>query len=237
MSLTPDVERRLHSVLDQGIDYLRSEEAALPKHTSSMQSLLDQQYSMSMRESSGTLETILKQPIQPSSHSHDPQAHNLQNELSALQQKISALELKLKASPPPLSPSPPLKPPKSPPKAVYQPTAMPLSTANETQHMNDQAAMQELRRDNERLRQQVAQQEGLLARLTQVQEDYNVLAAAYEKSERLRRKQKELIEKYRAEVDKKGQNTGQMRRPRTKSSKREGKTRSSSKKSVRFHKQ
>ena len=235
MSLTPDVERRLHSVLDQGIDYLRNEEAALPKHTSSMQSLLDQQYSMSMRESSGTLETILKQPIQPSSHSHDPQTHNLQNELSALQQKISALELKLKASPPPLSP--PLKPPKSPSKTVYPPMATPLPTANETQHMNDQAAMQELRRDNERLRQQVAQQEGLLARLTQVQEDYNVLAAAYEKSERLRRKQKELIEKYRAETDKKGPNTGQMRRPRTKSSKREGKTRSSSKKSVRFHKQ
>lgn len=235
MSLTPDVERRLHSVLDQGIDYLRNEEAALPKHTSSMQSLLDQQYSVSMRESSGTLETILKQPIQPSSQPYDPQTHNLQYELSALQQKISALEGKLKASPPPLAP--PLKPPKSPVKTVYTPTTMPLQTGNETQGMSDQAVMQELKRDNERLRQQVSQQEGLLARLTQVQEDYNVLAAAYEKSERLRRKQKELIEKYRTETDKKGQNVGQMRRPRTKSSKREGKTRSSSKKSVRFHKQ
>lgn len=235
MSLTPDVERRLHSVLDQGIDYLRNEEAALPKYTSSMQSLLDQQYSVSMRESSGTLETILKQPIQPSSQPYDPQTHNLQYELSALQQKISALEGKLKASPPPLAP--PLKPPKSPVKTVYPPTTMPLQTGNETQGMSDQAEIQELKRDNERLRQQVSQQEGLLSRLTQVQEDYNVLAAAYEKSERLRRKQKELIEKYRTETDKKGQNVGQMRRPRTKSSKREGKTRSSSKKSVRFHKQ
>jgi len=227
MSLTPDVERRLHSVLDQGIDYLRSEEAALPKHTASMQSLLDQQYSVSMRESSGTLEAILKQPSTPT------QTHNLQSELSALQQKITALEFKLKASPPPISPLKPPRP-KSPPKSNYQPTAMP--PAAEVRSLDDRAAIQELMRENERLRQQLGQQEGLLGRLTQVQEDYNVLAAAYEKSERLRRRQKELIEKYRSETDKKQQSAASTRRPKTKSAKREGKTRSTSKKSVRFRK-
>lgn len=231
MSLTPDVERRLHSVLDQGIDYLRNEEVALPKHTASMQSLLDQQYSVSMRESSGTLETILKQPA-PSTPSHDSQTHSLQSELSALQQKITALEFKLKASPPPISPLKPPRP-KSPPKSNYP--ALPPAT--ETKQVDDRgAAILELRRENERLRQQLGQQEGLLSRLTQVQEDYNVLAAAYEKSERLRRRQKELIEKYRSETDKKPQNAPSTRRPKTKSAKREGKTRSSSKKSVRFRK-
>ena len=231
MSLTPDVERRLHSVLDQGIDYLKTQEPILyPRHTASSQSLLDQQYSESMKESSGTLETILKQPnlLYP-----DTQTHYLQGELETLQSKIAALEVKLKTSPPPLtSPTKPPRP-KTPPQRPLPDYSIPSETRRKIEE-ND--TIDSLKRENERLKEQLMQQENLLRRLTQVQEDYNLLAAAYEKSERLRRKQKEIIEKFKSESEKKTTNAPVSRHSRAKSVKKERKTRSTSRKSVRFRK-
>ena len=79
----------------------------------------------------------------------------------------------------------------------------------------------------------------MIGKLAEVQEDYNALAASFEKSEKLRRKQKELIEKLRAELGKGGSlQQAQTRRAagRSKSAKSDKKQRSTSRKTVKFRK-
>ena len=58
-----------------------------------------------------------------------------------------------------------------------------------------------LQHENEQLKQRLAQRDDLQLKLTQLQEDYNALSVSFDKSEVIRRKQKDLIEQLKREAE------------------------------------
>ncbi|OMJ75348.1 hypothetical protein SteCoe_25545 [Stentor coeruleus] len=240
IELSPNQERRLHSILDRGLDALHESSDSISR-ASPVPIKNDLNFSSSFNESSN-------KPSSPSKDQEKPGQIN--SELKILQEKLALLESRLTKNSENLNQKTTKRKNQSPGnsfKLSSNNSSRNSSTRNRSNRRNDSKERikniensekqivkmersitpspskkgmmnmrlvektsmmvekerrigEKLRKENEALRKELGKRDDLKNVINKLQDDYNELALSFERSEAVRKKQKELISQLKNEI-------------------------------------
>ena len=238
IELSPSQERRLHSILDRGLDALH--ESSDSMRESQVVIKPEFNFSSSFQETTKT----------PQNQAGEPErAKELHSEILNLREKLAVVEAKMAKSSDSFSMKSSKKAPSPGPSIKYSQTSSRGSSASKrsagrndskerirsiensekelsrlersitpspskTKTMNNSRKIEKirilvekerktgekLRKENETLRKELGKRDEMKNVISKLQEDYNELAISFERSEAVRKKQKELIAQLKNEI-------------------------------------